>query len=215
MDSQFPVDVIFWADTTDISLWPKILFGGGRYKRVNPFDSSLPQPELYNTYTRMVIYAVLVIVTILLLMRKTEWALTVLALGVSALALLARFGRMIPGDTNGDGVVDERDSPRAEASDLELNPFSDYVNNPMPYTTPAAVLRKAQRPGDMFRLGGGQDCNNCLKGLYGSISEIDQGFFVTPVPDRTLTARPISFTEHSRPLITSEEDALGYRLARA
>jgi hypothetical protein len=211
----------FWADTDTPKNWLAVLFLSGRFMKVNPLDTTLTFGERFNVYTRIALYITVIFTLVLLVMRRPLLAIISLLAGTLATGGIVLAHNVLRNEQPIDIVVPPtQDSAYARdmaKNDMESDPYSTYVGNPMPYEKPRKMLRKptVNGWGEGCFYGNDEMGDNdpyCVQKLYGSISAIDQGLFINPIPDSTLTARSVHWTEDARPSHVSNESALAYRL---
>ena len=86
------------------------------------------------------------------------------------------------------------------------DPVHNPYGNPMPYE-PGIAVRSSKPPMRSIR-------DNCLSTMFRGTDEWDQNLFFNQIPDPTLVARPVYWTQDPHPDIVSNEAACADRLCR-
>jgi hypothetical protein len=87
-----------------------------------------------------------------------------------------------------------------EASLSHINPANPY-HNTLPYDTQV----RYQKPKVQYF------ADDSVERIFKGVDEMSEGWFFNTVPDPTLMARPVHWTQDSRPDIVSKEADCSYR----
>lgn len=211
----------FWASSDSVAEAFNVLFQDGRFANINPFSEDLDLSERFNVYSRLAIYITAIATIVVGIMGRANRMLLVLIVGAIVVAGLTGLFYYISGNRQHD-MPEETAPTRAPVTQRNIDEAKnrremtslDYVDNPTQYETPRTRARTAVQSASSEYDPSGQ-CSGgdsyCMQKLYGSTSEIDQGLFRNPIPDPTLVARPVHFTEDYHPSIVSSEADLASR----
>jgi hypothetical protein len=105
-------------------------------------------------------------------------------------------------------VFYENNDANTHSVPVKLLPLPTAVRNPYNNTLPYDTDVNYQKPKiDFF-------ADDSLERIYKGTDENSQGWFFNTVPDPTLMARPVHWTQDSRPDIVSKEADCSYRFCR-
>lgn len=198
------IQIPFWANSTGgWKSWLNILFGGGRFIKVWPWSKDLAGDfsGQLNAFTRLVIYLSVSLFILLTLSGQITQGIMILVFGVILISGIVFYYRSTFKPPPKGDITTEHGF-KTGVKDAVNNPYG----NPMPYE-PGIAVRSSKPPMQYYQ-------DDFLSHMYRGTDELDQNLFFNQIPDPTLVARPVFWSEDPRPDIVSNEAACGDRFCR-